>query len=262
LAAASGADDDRIAYNPLNESEKRLQRANLHTLPHLFLDTWNDGYNQIGTKTACFLEEIKSMIKHDATAQAVVFSQYIGTLDIISEELTGRGIKFARVDGMMKQHQRADNIARFTTNPSTKVLLLSMKSGAAGLNLVNANHCFIMDPALNSAAEEQAIDRLHRIGQTRPVIVKRLIMKDTIEERILENRRSLAADKTTTSTLVDGTAMLEEDGNTYKEDKKKRGRGREEDESDIGEEKFRRLQHLEALFGCPLISKSARHEVA
>ena len=67
---------------------------------------------------------------------------------------------------------------------------------------------------------------------------------------LLPRSNSLAADKTTTSTLVDGTAMLEEDGNTYKEDKKKRGSGREEDESDIGEEKFRRLQHLEALFGC------------
>lgn len=151
----------------------------------------------------------------------------------------------------MKQHQRADNIASFTTDPSIKILLLSMKSGAAGLNLVCANYCFIMDPALNSAAEEQAIDRLHRIGQTRPVIVKRFIIKDTIEERILGNRRSLAADKTATSTLVDGTAMMEEDGAAaHREGKKKRGRGREEDESGIGEEKFQRLQHLEALFGC------------
>lgn len=62
----------------------------------------------------------------------------------------------------MKQYQRADNISNFTTDPETKVLLLSMRAGAAGLNLMAANYCFLMDPATNAAIEEQAIDRIHR----------------------------------------------------------------------------------------------------
>lgn len=260
LVAASGAGDRRIAYSPLNENEKRAQRANLHTLPPEFLAAWNDGFNCIGTKVARLLEEIKGMLKKDSTAKAVVFSQYLGTLDLASEELVGRGIKFARVDAMMKQHQRADNIMSFTNDSSTKVLLLSMKAGAAGLNLVVANYCFLMDPALNSAAEEQAIDRLHRIGQSRPVIVKRLIIKDSIEERILENRRALAADRPTTSTLIDGTASMEEDEAAYKDDRKKRGRGRQEDMIDMDEQRFQRLQQLEALFGCSATIKSARQK--
>ena len=114
-----------------------------------------------------------------------------------------------------------------------------------------------MDPCLNSAAEEQAIDRLHRIGQTRPVIVKRLIIKNSIEERILENRRTLATDRPTASTMIDGTLSMEEDDATYS-DKKKRGRGRQEEERDMGEQTFQRLQHLEALFGCSASIKSFR----
>jgi len=250
FVTASGAGDRRMAYNPLDEKEKITQQANLHTLPPEFLASWNDGFNMIGTKMARLLEEVKGMIRKDNTSKAVVFSQYIGTLDMASQELAGRGIKFARVDAMMKQHQRADNIAAFANDPSTKVLLLSMKAGAAGLNLVVANYCFLMDPAMNSAAEEQAIDRIHRIGQTRKVTVKRFIIKDTIEERILENRRALAADRPTASTLIDGTASMEEDEAAYANDRKKRGQGRQEDASDMGKQKFQRLQHLEALFGC------------
>lgn len=90
------------------------------------------------------------MIVKDNTSKAVVFTQYLGNLEVIGEELASRGIKFAQVDAKMKQHQRADNIMSFTDDPTTKVLLLSMKAGAAGLNLVVADHCFLLDPALNS----------------------------------------------------------------------------------------------------------------
>lgn len=101
------------------------------------------------------------MILTDNTSKAVVFTQYLGNLDVISEELASRGIKFARVDAMMKQHQRADNIMSFTDDPTTKVLLLSMKAGAAGLNLVVANHCFLLDPALNSGKRADPLVNLH-----------------------------------------------------------------------------------------------------
>mmetsp|Transcript_32798 Transcript_32798/g.68983 ORF Transcript_32798/g.68983 Transcript_32798/m.68983 type:complete len:122 (-) Transcript_32798:88-453(-) len=118
-----------------------------------------------------------------------------------------------------------------------------------------ANHCFLMDAAMNSAVEEQAIDRIHRIGQTRPVFVKRLIIKDSIEERILETRRSLAADRPTASTQLDGTCLMEEEDNFGKQPKK---RDRHEDENYMGEKKFQRLRQLEALFGCCATVKVAK----
>ena len=92
---------------------------------------------------------------------------------------------------------------------------------------------------------------IHRIGQTRPVHVKRLIIKDSIEERILNNRRSMAADRPNVSTQLDGTSDLMEEENTF--DKKQastKKRDRHEDEANMGEKTFQRLRQLEALFGC------------
>lgn len=246
LAVASGTSDRRVVYEPLNDSQKRQQRAFCYTLPPEFLTAWNAGSNAIGTKIARLLEEIKLMIRKDPTAKAVVFSQFLGTLNVAGQEMAVRDVGYARVDGMMKQHHRADAIHSFTNDPNTRVLLLSMRAGAAGLNLMAANHCFLMDAAMNSAVEEQAIDRIHRIGQTRPVFVKRLIIKDSIEERILKTRRSLAADRPTTSTQLDGAGLMEAEENFGKHKK----RDRHEDENDMGEKRFQRLRELEVLFDC------------
>ena len=89
--------------------------------------------------------------------------------------------------------------------------------------------------------------RIHRIGQTRPVFVKRLIIKDSIEERILESRRSLSADRPSTSTHLDGTGLLDVNDTEKKGSKK---RDRLDDEGDMGEQRFHRLHQLELLFGC------------
>ncbi len=91
-----------------------------------------------------------------------------------------------------------------------------------------------------------SVSRIHRIGQTRPVYVKRLIIKDTIETRILESRRSLAADRPRTSTHLDGTGLLD----VNDADKGCTQRFRLEDECDMGEQRFQRLHQLESLFGC------------
>ena len=104
--------------------------------------------------------------------------------------------------------------------------------------------------------------RIHRIGQTRPVKVKRLIIKDTIDERILENRRSLAADRpnTTCSTALDGTAGLLEDDVFDNKNKTQAAKKRErlDDENDMGEKTFQRLRQLESLFGCSATVKVAK----
>ena len=99
--------------------------------------------------------------------------QFMGVLDVAACELAARGIRFVRVDGTVKQHQRADALLDFASEPDIRVFLLSMRAGAVGLTLTAADHCFILDIPQNAAVEEQAIDRIHRIGQTREVKVKR-----------------------------------------------------------------------------------------
>ena len=246
FSSTTGASDQRAVAEILDNKQKMQQRAYCHTIPGEVLEAWNIASAQIGSKVARLLEEIKCMNQNDATSKCVVFSQFLGTLDIVQQELTSRGVKFSRVDGHMKQYQRADNIHSFTNEPEVKVLLLSMRAGAAGLNLMAANYCFLMDPATNSAIEEQAIDRIHRIGQTRPVTVKRFILEGSVEQRVLENRRSLAADRAGTA-LLDGSADLEEE---EKLNNISQTRERHTDENGMGETSFQRLRQLEALFGC------------
>jgi SNF2 family DNA or RNA helicase len=86
-------------------------------------------------------------------------------------------------------------VTRFQTDPEVPLFLISLKAGGLGLNLTAADYCFILDPWWNPAAEAQAIDRAHRMGQTKPVFAYRLIAKDTVEEKILalqEKKRDLA----------------------------------------------------------------------
>ncbi len=114
--------------------------------------------------------------------RALVFSQFTGFLAHVRERLDASGIQHCYLDG--KTRDRAAVLRRFKdgTDP---VFLISLKAGGFGLNLTEADYCFLLDPWWNPATETQAIDRTHRIGQTRNVIVYRLIAKDTIEEKVM-----------------------------------------------------------------------------
>jgi DNA repair protein RAD5 len=92
--------------------------------------------------------------------------------------------------GDMSQKARTRVITNFISNETITVFLMTLKTGAVGLNLVAANHVFIVDPWWNPAVEEQAIERVHRIGQTREVFVSRFVCKGSIEERIIELHKS------------------------------------------------------------------------
>lgn len=125
--------------------------------------------------------------------KALVFSQWTAFLDLIALELDRLGICYGRIDGSTKDRSRV--VDRFQSDQSCRILLLSLKAAGTGLNLTAADHVFIMDPWWNPAVEEQAADRAHRIGQNKPVMIHRLVAKDTIEEKILilkEKKRSLA----------------------------------------------------------------------
>ncbi len=125
--------------------------------------------------------------------RALVFSQWTSLLDRVEPELRSAGIGFGRLDGSTRDRRAV--VSGFQSEDGPPVLLLSLKAGGAGLNLTAADHVFLLDPWWNPAVEDQAADRTHRIGQTRPVLVHRLVARDTVEERMLAlqaGKRSLA----------------------------------------------------------------------
>jgi SNF2 family DNA or RNA helicase len=120
----------------------------------------------------------------DEGHKALVFSQFTSLLSIVSSSLKSKGLAYEYLDG--KTQDRQAKVEHFQNDPDCKVFLISLKAGGVGLNLTAADYVFILDPWWNPAAEAQAIDRAHRIGQTRRVCAYRLIAKDSIEEKVLE----------------------------------------------------------------------------
>jgi superfamily II DNA or RNA helicase len=125
--------------------------------------------------------------------KSLVFSQWTSFLDLIEPHLRELGIGFVRLDGQTTD--RGAIVDAFQAEGGPPILLASLKAGGTGLNLTAADHVFLVDPWWNPAAEDQAADRAHRIGQERPVMVYRMVAKDTVEERILalqERKRAIA----------------------------------------------------------------------
>lgn len=126
--------------------------------------------------------------------KAIVFSQWTGMLDLLELSLNINCIQYRRLDGTMSLNLREKNVKDFNTDPEVRVMIMSLKAGNLGLNMVSACHVILLDLWWNPYAEDQAVDRAHRIGQTRPVTVSRLTVKDTVEDRILalqEEKRTM-----------------------------------------------------------------------
>jgi SNF2 family DNA or RNA helicase len=119
--------------------------------------------------------------------KALVFSQFVSLLSIVRDRLQREGITYEYLDGQTRD--RAARVERFQTDPRCPLFLISLRAGGLGLNLTAADYVFLLDPWWNPAVEAQAIDRTHRIGQTRQVFAYRLIVRDTVEEKILELQR-------------------------------------------------------------------------
>jgi superfamily II DNA or RNA helicase len=120
--------------------------------------------------------------------KALVFSQFTQLLDIVRGHLNKHHIPFAYLDGQTRNREAV--VEQFQNDPQCPVFLISLKAGGRGLNLTAADYVFILDPWWNPAVEAQAVDRAHRIGQTRSVFAYRLIARDTVEEKILELQQS------------------------------------------------------------------------
>ena len=144
------------------------------------------------------LDELSREINENTGDHKVlIFSQFLGMLGLIREELEKKGIPYVYFDGSTSSTDREKAIQKFQKEDTCRVFLISLKAGGIGLNLTAADYVYIVDPWWNPAVEQQAIDRTHRIGQTKNIFAYRLICKDTIEEKMLilqERKRALASD--------------------------------------------------------------------
>lgn len=118
--------------------------------------------------------------------KSVVFSQWTQLLNRAGDALDSQGIEFARLDGTLDRNQRTKAMDEFRLNPSCEVLLVSLRAGGVGLNLTSGRRVYIMEPYWNPAVENQAIDRVHRLGQQFPVQTIRFIMDKSIEVNMLK----------------------------------------------------------------------------
>ena len=142
-------------------------------------------------KLDTLLEQLDEVI--DEGHKVLVFSQFTSFLAILRRKLDARSLPYEYLDGRTTDRQA--RVARFQEDPDCRLFLVSLKAGGQGLNLTAADYIYILDPWWNPAVEAQAVDRAHRIGQTRRVFAYRLIARDTVEEKILalqDKKRELA----------------------------------------------------------------------
>jgi len=137
-------------------------------------------------KLDTLLAQLDQVLEEDH--KALVFSQFTSLLAILRRRLDAAKISYAYLDG--KTRDREARVKQFQQDPNTKLFLISLKAGGLGLNLHAAEYVYLLDPWWNPAVEAQAIDRAHRIGQTRHVFAYRLIARDTVEEKVLELQKA------------------------------------------------------------------------
>ncbi|KAI1279466.1 hypothetical protein F5Y07DRAFT_387588 [Xylaria sp. FL0933] len=142
--------------------------------------------------------ELLGMIRRDfPDEKTLVFSQFTSFLDLMEIPISDDGYNYRRYDGSMPNGDRDAAVDDFMKKPEVKVMLVSLRCGNAGLNLYAATRVIMLDPFWNPSVEDQAIKRAHRLGQTRPVITYRILVKETVEDRIIalqEKKRQLVSD--------------------------------------------------------------------
>ena len=167
-----------LKYNAKRESSNDANVPGMVDVNSFLKLKWRDS-----SKTSALVDYLKYKVSD--TTKSVVFSQWTSMLDLVEIALQKSGIKFVRLDGRMQRKDRESAVDNFKNDPEVSVCLISLKVGGIGLNLVWATHVFLLDPWWNPAIEQQAIDRVHRIGQEEGVTVIRFVIKGTVEERIM-----------------------------------------------------------------------------
>ena len=140
----------------------------------------DEGHRAPSSKLEALLPDLEEVVSEGH--RVLIFSQFTSFLDRIAARLDELGVVHTRLDGATRR--RDDAVARFREGEAP-VFLISLKAGGFGLTLTEADYVFLLDPWWNPAAEAQAVDRAHRIGQDKPVMVYRMVAEGTIEERVL-----------------------------------------------------------------------------
>ena len=194
----------------MGRSEDELTKSSMHVLQGITklrqicnspsLISKEKFYGNASAKMDVLLEQIESKAPYH---KILVFSQFVGMLNLVKEALEEREIKFAYLSGQTKNREAVVN--SFQQDPETRVFLISLKAGGVGLNLTEADYVYLIDPWWNPAVENQAIDRTYRIGQHKNVMAVRLICPDTIEEKIMlmqQKKKDLVTDLIKTDAAV------------------------------------------------------------
>ena len=152
--------------------------------------------NVLSSKMTAAIEEIQRIRRERTGDKLIVVSQFTSFLNALEPQLDSRGVEFMRLDGTMNNMARTKVIGTFSQPEShISVLLLSLKAGGVGLNLVSANHMLVLEPTWNPSVEDQCFDRIHRMGQKKPVHIYRFVTNSSIEEKVVElqeKKRNLA----------------------------------------------------------------------
>lgn len=145
---------------------------------------------QKGWVSSAKIEQLITLLsdirKNDPTEKTLVFSQFTSLLDLVEVPLLQRKFRYQRYDGSMTMEARADAVESFMENPEENIMLVSLKAGNAGLNLWRASQVIMLDPFWNPFVEDQAVDRAHRMPQQREVTVHRILIPETVEDRICQ----------------------------------------------------------------------------
>jgi len=192
-----------LGHIPTNSILKRIDLARFAT----------------SSKIEVLVQSLMKMRAESPGSKAIVFSQFVNFLDLVRFRIStdpyleegGLGVRC--LQGSMDVKQRDSVLREFREDPNCRVLCISLKAGGVALNLTNANHIFLCDPWWNPAAEMQAIDRTHRLGQTRAIKAVRLVCLNTVEERIiqLQEKKRLVFDGTIGGDQASLTKLTSED---------------------------------------------------
>jgi SNF2 family DNA or RNA helicase len=197
----SAATSDELKKSPMNVLKGLTKLRQICDSPALLGEDDLTGHSSAKINT--LIEQIETKSPYH---KILVFSQFVSMLDLIKKELDNRGIGYEMLTGSTRN--RGAVVNAFQNNPDSRVFLISLKAGGTGLNLTEADYVYLVDPWWNPAVENQAIDRVHRIGQDKKVIAVRLICPDTVEEKIMmmqATKKTLADDLIKAGTSFPGT---------------------------------------------------------
>lgn len=185
-------DEEGIAKSGMDVLEALLRLRQICDHPALVEKSEDAAFGSVKIE-----ELIREVQENAGNHKLLIFSQFTQMLHLIRDEFEKSGITYCYLDGKTSLPNRKEQVTRFQEDESIKAFLISLKAGGVGLNLTVADYVYLVDPWWNPAAEQQAIDRAHRIGQKRKVFAYKMICKDSVEEKILklqEKKQMLADD--------------------------------------------------------------------